>query len=71
MATKLDKAIKRELELDGKTYTVVISPEGIKMTVKGFRKGSETPWRTLLPTGAPRDLGPLTRPRDPVADFPP
>ncbi|MEO6067223.1 MAG: hypothetical protein ABJB33_08100 [Gemmatimonadota bacterium] len=51
MATKLDKAIKRELELDGKTYTVVISPEGIKMTVKGFRKGSETPWRTLLPTG--------------------
>jgi hypothetical protein len=51
MATKLDKAIKRELELDGKTYTVVISPEGIKITVKGFRKGSETLWRTLLPTG--------------------
>ena len=51
MATKLDKAIKRELELDGKTYAVVISPEGIKITVKCFRKGSETPWRTLLPTG--------------------
>ena len=41
MATKLDKAIKRELELDGKTYTVIISPEGIKVTVKGFRMGSE------------------------------
>ena len=52
MATKLDKAIKRELELDGKTYTVVISPEGIKITGKGFRTGSATPWRTLLPTGA-------------------
>ena len=22
-----------------------------QVTVKGFRKGSETPWRTLLPTG--------------------
>ena len=51
MATKLDKAIKRELELDGKTYTVIISPEGIKITLKGFRKGSETGWRTLLPAG--------------------
>ena len=38
-------------DTDGKTYTVIVSPEGIKVTVKGFRKGSETPWRTLLPTG--------------------
>ena len=32
MATKLDKAIKRELELDGKLYTVIIAPDGIKVT---------------------------------------
>ena len=30
MATRLDKTIKRELELDGNTYTITISPEGVK-----------------------------------------
>ena len=29
MATKLDKTIKRELDLEGKLYTVAISPEGV------------------------------------------
>ena len=50
MATKLDKAIKRELEVDGKTYTVIMSPDGIKVTPKGGRIGRETSWRTLLGT---------------------
>jgi hypothetical protein len=48
MATKLDKAIKRELEVDGKTYTIIMSPDGIKVTPKGGRIGRETSWRTLL-----------------------
>ena len=48
MATKLDKAIKRELDIDGKTYTIIMSPEGIKVTPKGGRIGRETSWRTLL-----------------------
>jgi hypothetical protein len=48
MATKLDKTIKRELEIDGQPYTVTISPEGVKLTQKGFRKGSEITWRALL-----------------------
>ena len=48
MATKLDKTIKRELELDGKLYTVAISPEGIKVTPKGARKGHEISWNTLV-----------------------
>jgi hypothetical protein len=52
MATKLDKAIKRELEVDGKTYTVIMSPDGIKVTPKGGRIGRETSWRTLLGTEA-------------------
>lgn len=52
MATKLDKSIKRELDFDGKTYTVIISPEGIKITPKGFRKGQEVSWRQLLGSGA-------------------
>ncbi len=48
MATKLDKTIKRELELEGKLYTVAISPEGIKVTPKGARKGHEVSWGTLV-----------------------
>jgi hypothetical protein len=48
MATKLDKTIKRELELDGKLYTVAISPEGVKVTPKGARKGQEISWSSLV-----------------------
>ena len=47
MATKLDKTIKREIELDGQLYTVAISPAGVKLTQKGFRKGREITWRDL------------------------
>lgn len=48
MATKLDKAIKRELDLGGKLYTVIIAPEGIKITFKGGRKGVEHGWGMLV-----------------------
>jgi len=58
MATKLDKTIKRELELDGKLYTVAISPEGVKVTPKGARKGQEISWSTIVSGAAElrRDL---------------
>jgi hypothetical protein len=48
MTAKLDKTIKRELELDGKLYTVAIAPDGIKVTEKGRRNGPEMSWRTLI-----------------------
>jgi hypothetical protein len=48
MATKLDKSIKRELELDGQLYTVTIAPDGIKVVEKGKRKGQEIPWRSII-----------------------
>ena len=48
MATKLDKAIKRELDLDGESYTITISPEGIRIVPKGRRKGHEITWQTIL-----------------------
>ena len=48
MATRLDKVIKRELELDGKLYTVSIGPEGVKLVPKGRRKGHEISWQSLL-----------------------
>jgi len=48
VATRLDKAIKRELELDGRLYTVTVSPEGVKVVPKGGRKGHELSWAALL-----------------------
>jgi hypothetical protein len=48
MATKLDKTIKRELEIDGQAYMIAISPEGLKITQKGHRKGSEVSWKSLM-----------------------
>ena len=48
MPTKLDKTIKRELEIEGKPYTISISPEGIKIAPKGARKGQEVSWASLV-----------------------
>lgn len=48
MATKLDKTIKRELDFEGKAFTIAISPEGIKVTEKGKRKGREITWRAII-----------------------
>ena len=55
MTTKLDKTIKREIEIDGQAYTVAISPEGVKLTQKGFRKGQELSWQQLLAAGGGGD----------------
>ncbi|HZF25725.1 MAG TPA: hypothetical protein VEZ88_05650 [Steroidobacteraceae bacterium] len=48
MATKLEKTLKRELEIEGQHYMVAISPEGLKMTVKGRRNGIELSWKDLV-----------------------
>ena len=48
MTAKLDKTIKRELEIDGKAYTIAISPEGVKVTEKGRRNGPEMTWRQII-----------------------
>ena len=48
MATKLDKAIKRELVQGDKTYTVTIAPEGIKVVEKGKRNGHELSWESII-----------------------
>jgi len=48
MATRLDKTLKRELEIDGQLYTLTLTPESVKITAKGARKGHELSWRDLL-----------------------
>ena len=48
MATKLDRPIKRELEIEGRAYMVTVSPEGVKVVEKGKRKGHELSWAALV-----------------------
>ena len=48
MTTKLEKVLKRELEIDGAPYTLAIAPEGLKLTQKGRRNGVELAWKDLV-----------------------
>ena len=48
MATKLDKAIKRELVHGDKTYTITIAPDGLKVVEKGKRNGRELSWSSII-----------------------
>ncbi|HEY6483908.1 MAG TPA: hypothetical protein VIY54_10315 [Steroidobacteraceae bacterium] len=48
MATKLDKILKREIDIDGKPFMVTLSPDGVKLTEKGKRKGQEVSWKGLV-----------------------
>ena len=48
MATKLDKSLKREIDIDGKPYTLTVSPEGMKLVPKGRRNGVEISWKDLV-----------------------
>jgi hypothetical protein len=52
MATKLQKEIRREIEIDGEPFTVAISPTGVKLTKKRFRSGRALSWRALWQNGA-------------------
>ena len=54
MPTPLEKPIKREVVIDGEPYTVTLSPLGVRLVRKGFRKGRAVSWRTLLATLATR-----------------
>ena len=39
--TRLDKPLKRELQIKGKPHVLTIDPEGLRLTKKGRRKGIE------------------------------
>ena len=48
MTTPLDKTLKRELKIKGRAFIVTLSPEGLKITLKGKRKGQELRWTDLI-----------------------
>jgi hypothetical protein len=48
MATKLEKPLKREVMIGEQAYMLTISPEGLKLVVKGKRNGLELAWQALV-----------------------
>ena len=48
MATKLDKSLKREVDINGVAYMVTLAPEGIKVVQKGRRNGTELSWEQIV-----------------------
>jgi hypothetical protein len=46
--TPLDKELRRELVIGQDTYTLTISPDGLKLVPKGKRKGLELAWTDLV-----------------------
>jgi hypothetical protein len=48
MTTRLDRPLKREITVDGRAYTVTLSPDGIRVVEKGKRKGHELSWGAIV-----------------------
>ena len=46
--TPLDKPLRRELEIDGRLYTLAIDQQRLKLTEKGHRKGLDLAWKDLV-----------------------
>ena len=46
--TRLDKPLRRELELDDVAYTLTIDPKGLRLAEKGRRKGIALTWQDLV-----------------------
>ena len=46
--TKLDKPLRREVQIGDKAYTLTIAPEGLKLVEKGHRKGIDLAWTDLV-----------------------
>jgi hypothetical protein len=51
MTLKLTTPLRREIEIDGEPFTVVVSADGIRLTRKRFRSGRALSWRALWDQG--------------------
>lgn len=46
--TRLDKPLRRELEIRERLYTLTIDPDGLKLVEKGHRNGQLLSWNDLI-----------------------
>ncbi|MEP6992458.1 MAG: hypothetical protein ABJA80_16110 [bacterium] len=51
MTTKLTEPLRREIEIDGNPFTVLITPAGLRLSRKRFRQGRLVSWRGLWEQG--------------------
>jgi hypothetical protein len=56
VTTPLRKPVTRELLLDGEPFKVTVSPEGVRITPKGRRKGSTVTWESILSLSEAHDV---------------
>jgi hypothetical protein len=47
MTTKLSTSLRREIDLDGDPVTVVLTPEGVRLSRKRFREGRTLSWSRI------------------------
>lgn len=55
MATKLTREIRREITIGDEAFTVVIAPDGLRLSRKRFRSGRHVTWEALWRQGTPED----------------
>jgi len=67
MSTKLDKTIRREIEIDGEPFTIAISPDGFRLTRKRFRSGVAMSWKALW-TRQHGPVSPSAAPIEPASE---
>jgi hypothetical protein len=48
MVTKLDRTLRREIPIKGRAYVLTIDDRGLKLTLKGHRKGQELAWADFV-----------------------
>jgi hypothetical protein len=58
MTLKLTTVLRREIEIDGEAFTVVVSANGVRLTRKRFRTGRVLDWRALWELSADELEGP-------------
>lgn len=46
--TRLDKPLKREIDIKGEPYVLTLTPGELKITRKGHRNGIVLPWQDLI-----------------------
>jgi len=51
MTTKLTEPLRREIEIDGEPFTVVVTTSGVRISKKRFRHGRTITWRALWESG--------------------
>ena len=48
MVTRLNRPVRREVVIRKRAYVVTLDDEGLKLTLKGHRKGQQLKWDDLV-----------------------